>query len=54
MLVIFIPPGPNAVEKEDIESFIEENNESVETYPALPKPVTVDKTVGVDKNPAVA
>ncbi len=38
MLAILIPPGPKAVEKEDIAEF----NVNVETYPAVPRPVTVD------------
>ncbi len=48
-VVIFVPPGPNAVEKDEIatpmELFVERSEdvkEAVEMYPADPKPVTVD------------
>ncbi len=38
IFAMLIPPGPKAVEKEDIAEF----NVNVETYPAVPRPVTVD------------
>jgi hypothetical protein len=51
-----IPPppiAPNAVEKEEMAAVIDELRDNVETYPAVPKPATVDVKVGVDKNPDI-
>ena len=41
-VVIVPPPGPKAVEKDDKAALIEDVSESVETYPAVPSPATVD------------
>jgi hypothetical protein len=36
------PPGPNAVEKEDIAALIDDVRDKVDTYPTVPRPATVD------------
>jgi hypothetical protein len=41
-LVIVPPPGPKAVEKLDSAALIEDVKDSVETYPAVPNPATVE------------
>ena len=38
-----IPPGPNAVEKEEIAC----PTKDVEAYPAVPKPATVEVRLGI-------
>ncbi len=57
---IFVPPGPKAVEKDEILRPIkfvveikEDVKDRVEIYPALPNPATVDSKVGEERNPAV-
>lgn len=42
ILAIEIPPGPNAVEKDEMAALILEFMDRVETYPEVPNPVTVE------------
>jgi hypothetical protein len=57
IVVMFVPPGPNAVEKEESAVSMLEVRDNVLTYPAEPNPVTVEVMEvlrkGVERNPAV-
>jgi hypothetical protein len=52
-VVILVPPGPNAVEKEDKAWLMDDVKDKVETYPAVPNPATVETITGVERNPEI-